>query len=469
MSNNCLSEMSSRKKVKILFVSHASGLHGSERSLLHLLKGLDKQKYEPLVLLPEDGQLRKRIEGLGIEVIVYPVERWIAYSREYSRRHFKKVFRGLPGRVRFLSRLIEKEKIDLVYSNSIVVIDDAIAAKLRGVPHIRHIRNFLFDNPYLKPYLPMLLTSVLLKTLSCRIIVVSNAVKRNCNFDKPGSSNGKVKVVYNGIDIDEFRAGLTSCDGNELRAELGLAQQTKIVALIGRCQDEKGIREFIEAVKIVTPRFSNTVFVIIGQKYKRTFHKFEEMVTKLGLQEKIYFTGFRENLFSAYRSMDVLVSASWIETFGMVIAESMIAGKPVVATRCGGPEELVADGETGYLVPAKSSEELAGAIARLLDNPQGCEQMGRLGRERASKLFRVEQYVSSVQEAFDKAMEQTRPRFNREELTEISRAVFKSLPKLSEQALREVFRKIRNTGKRRASRTAMPFETSSEKCVQSNV
>lgn len=97
-------------------------------------------------------------------------------------------------------------------------------------------------------------------------------------------------------------------------------------------------------------------------------------------------------------------------------------------------------------------------------SPESCKRMGRLGRERASKLFRIERYVSSVQEAFDTAMEETRPRFSREELTEISRAVFKSLPKLSKQALREVFRKIRNTGKRRASRTAIPLETSSGEC-----
>ncbi|MBN2457218.1 MAG: glycosyltransferase [Sedimentisphaerales bacterium] len=430
-----------------MFVSHAAGLSGSEKCLLALLKGLDKDKFEPLALLPEDGQLKQKLEELRIKTFVYPVERWIAYSLEHSKRHFKKVFGGLPRRVRFLSKLIRKEKIDVVYSNSIIVIDDAIAAKINGVPHIRHIHNFLVDNPYLRPYLPMPLTSVLLKTLSSEIIAVSDAVKRNFNFKRLRHYDRKVKVVHNGIDVDEFTAGIAACKEEDLRTELGLRRETRIVTSVGRYQEEKGIREFIQAAKTVTAVVENVMFVLVGYKYQRTFDEFKKLAVELGLQESIRFLEFRENIFPVYKSTDLLVSASWIEACPLNIIEAMAAGKPVVATRCGGSEELVVDGETGFLVSPKSPHDLAIAITNILQDPRCGEQMGKLGCQRASRLFDSRRYVSSVEEVLDKAIEEKGLCFNMTELAEVSRAFFECLPQMSRTAMRLASRKLLNAMK----------------------
>lgn len=384
------------KSIKILFLSHSSGLCGSERALLDLLKGLDKERYEPLVLLPQEGPLNDHVVLLGIKTIVYPIERWIPFRWEFGKRNFLKMAIGLPKHVRFICKLIDREKINLVYTNSIAVIDGAIAAKIRRIPHIFHIHNVLF-NVYFRPYFPASIIYFLTTSLSSRVILISNAQRKTMNFYR-NKGNRKIKIIYYGFDIGMFSAAdLTKDNLKDLRSELKIGKNTKIVALIGTYIEHKGQMDFIKAARIIADCLPDVVFILMGNKFKNFFSELVLRTKELGLKNKVHFLDFHEDIIPVYRAIDILVLASWNETFGRTIVEAMLMEKPVVATRCGGPEEIVLNGETGFLVPMCSPEDLAKSIMRIVSNPSLAEHMGEAGRKRAIEYFSIERYVSEIE------------------------------------------------------------------------
>jgi len=120
-------------------------------------------------------------------------------------------------------------------------------------------------------------------------------------------------------------------------------------------------------------------------------------VEEMGLSERIRFVPFQENVQAVYDAIDICVSASRVESFSNVLCEAMAAGKPVVATRSGGPEELVEEGITGLLVPVGDPDRLSDAILRVLGNGERAAEMGRRGRERVTEHFRQDQYVANIQ------------------------------------------------------------------------
>lgn len=380
---------------RVLFISHSAGFSGAEISLYKLLKGLDSGKYRLAVLFPKDGPLVGKARDLGHEILISPYPWWIAYGRR-TRNHLKDVLFDLPGRTRILRGFLRERKIDLVYTNTVTCIDGAIAAKREGVPHLWHIREHITGHPDLRPYVPKPVVSWLVNFLSDRVVVPSYSVKNE--YDRRGGS-GKFEVVYNGVDVDAFVPAESPSDASGSPGRVGVDRRNNTVALIGYFHEIKGQMDFVEAARRVSDAVPDAAFLLVGdgvgnREYTRSVKR---RVTELGLDDRVRFMPFQEHIHPVYRAIDVCVSASRVESFSNVLCEAMAAGKPVVATRSGGPEELVVDGETGYLVPARDPDRLAGAIVKLLGNMDEAAAMGRKGRERVKEHFRQDQYVANIQ------------------------------------------------------------------------
>ena len=119
------------------------------------------------------------------------------------------------------------------------------------------------------------------------------------------------------------------------------------------------------------------------------------------LEKKLYFTGYRQDVSAMMAMMDVVVHASnEPEPFGMVIIEAMALGKPVVATRAGGPLDIIQDGQTGFMVEMGDSKALGEAVAKLLLNQQLCRTVGIKGRTRVKKLFSNQLYAQKMERLF---------------------------------------------------------------------
>jgi len=166
------------------------------------------------------------------------------------------------------------------------------------------------------------------------------------------------------------------------RRKTGISETSPLVVLIAASAKNKGQEDFLRAASIVRESLPDTQFAIIGGGDKRYLKELNDLALRLGLEDDVFFVDFMEDIAPVYGSLDVLVCASLKETFGRTIVEAMLAGKPVVSTKCGGPEEIVIDGVTGLLISPKAPQELARAILTILRDGDLAQKMGRSGEKR---------------------------------------------------------------------------------------
>jgi glycosyltransferase involved in cell wall biosynthesis len=319
------------------------------------------------------------------------------FSSEYSIKNIIKFWINLPERVFYLIRFIKKNNIDLVYTNSITCLDGAIAAKFCRIPHIWHIHEILTNNSSIVSYMPQSIISFIINMLSKIIIVPSEAAKKQ--FKQSKNINRKIKVINNGVDVYKFIRGT----GNEeLPLAKGLDLENKYkVALIGTIQEIKGHFDLVEASVIVDKFYKNIIYLIAGGGNKKMLEKLKKRISEAGMSDKFIFLGFIERIDILIEKIDLLVCPSWVEAFSLTLLEAAAAGKPLIATRCGGPEEIILDGETGFLVKIKSPGSLANAIIKVISNPKLAQSMGKSGQNRVSELFTLERYVSDIEKIID--------------------------------------------------------------------
>ena len=180
-----------------------------------------------------------------------------------------------------------------------------------------------------------------------------------------------------------------------LRAELGLGPQP-LVGLFGRLSEWKGQHVFLDAIAAM----EGVQAVIVGgalfgqEAYEA---RIREQASRLGLEGRVRFLGFRPDVPELMAAMDVVAHTSIVaEPFGRVVVEAMMCGRPVVATRGGGVTEIIRDGETGLLVPPGDASALAAAIGCVLSQPALAERLAQKGREDVSQRFSLEETCRSV-------------------------------------------------------------------------
>jgi glycosyltransferase involved in cell wall biosynthesis len=379
------------KKLRILFISHDSELNGGERSLLMLLSGLDRNAFEPYVVVPCPGPLVNELEGLKIPHFIRFMVRWVPYADDWGARNLWKLLRYLRARVWAIAAIVDRHCIDIVYTNTVTNIDGAIAAHITNRRHIWHLREHIRGNQGIKPYIPSRLISLIIQRASRKVIVVSESVHRE--FSR-GSLRGVMEIVHNGVDLELFLSA-RECKGG-LRVELGMDKGTKIVAIVGSLIPQKGHRTFIKMAHLIREQRGDVAFAIVGKGRLRG--ELEKEVADTGLEHIFHFLGWRVDMADIMQSIDLLVSASESEGMSRVILEAMAAARPVVATRSGGAEDIVIEGETGFLIPVNDAERMATAALRILTDESYAAKLGAAGRNRVERFFSAESYVKSVSE-----------------------------------------------------------------------
>ena len=205
-----------------------------------------------------------------------------------------------------------------------------------------------------------------------------------------------VEVVHNGIDVEAEAAK----HGAGLRAELGVPEDAVLIGEIARLCDVKGQRELIEAVALVPGVHVALAGADLeqGGAYRAML---ERLADERGVADRVHFLGFRADAAAVLDQLDVLVLPSWIEGLPVIVLEAMAHAKPVIATPVGGTAELVADGETGLLVPPRDPERLAEAIRSLAADPELGRRLGLAGRERVEREFSESEMTRRVLEVYD--------------------------------------------------------------------
>jgi Glycosyltransferase len=206
-------------------------------------------------------------------------------------------------------------------------------------------------------------------------------------------------TIYNAVDVGRIRDATNAPGVDGVRRSLGLSNRP-VLGIVGRLAEQKGHSVLLEALQEVISRFPEVALLIIGDGPDR--QSLEEKAALLGVAEHIVWMGSKsqDEVFELYGVMDIFVMPSRFEGFGLVAAEAMAAGLPVVASDVEGLREVVEHEKTGYLCPAGDSRQLAGRLLELLESPDRAREMGRLGRQRAAALFSLETFTESMRLAY---------------------------------------------------------------------
>jgi len=383
--------------IRVLVIGHDTSMTGAQQSLHGLLGALNRDLVAPLVVLPGVGSASSDLSRLHVEWLVRGLTYWVRAGsgrRAAPLAKWPAVYRSVRERVWALARLIESRSIDLVYTNSVACVDGALAARRMGVPHVWHLREHLAGNRNISPMLPPCLMTRCIGVLSRKIVVNSKALAAHYSN---AFTRSKIEVVHNGIDLQRFspRADLRG----SLRRDLGLEAEAILVGLVGSIAPTKGHLLLVEAAGLMRLTSGQRAhFVIIGDGHPAVVAQIRQRIDVLGLGEFFHFLGWRSDVAALMPDLDVLVTCSDQEAFGRTLVEAMACAVPVVATRSGGPEEIVSDAETGFLVRVNDAPALAAALHRLSADPQLRERMGQAARRDALARFDLQTYARRVQD-----------------------------------------------------------------------
>jgi glycosyltransferase involved in cell wall biosynthesis len=228
-----------------------------------------------------------------------------------------------------------------------------------------------------------------------RVICVSESLRQE--LLSAGLDGRRLTVIHNGIAVAEI-ARSAAAGPHTLRRDLGMPPDASVIMAVGRLSAEKGHACLLRAFAVAGAERSDLRLVIVGDGPLRAV--LECLAAELGIRERVFFLGFRADVPALMAQCDILVNPSLGEALGNVVLEAMALGRPVIGAATGGMPEVICNGETGLIVPVANAEALAGAIQRLLNNPELAIGLGERGRDSVLACFTVERMADGLAAAF---------------------------------------------------------------------
>jgi len=385
---------------RILFVDHSAALGGAELYLLDVARAF---RNRCRVVLFESGPFQARLLEAGVETHILDTPSAVLNVRKESGAF--SLLRSLPSLPRLIFRLSRIARdYDLLYANSQkAFLVCALAGMLSRRTVVWNLHD-IFNDQHFSPNIRRLAVAAAGQFASW---VVANSEATRQSFVEHGGRLDRTSVVYNGLDPDRFAAPAPSERAN-LRDELGLDDRP-IIGIFSRLAPWKGQHVLLDAVRAIP----QVQVLIVGDALfdgDQTYAaRLRDMTAESGLSERVRFMGFQEKVPSLMHACDLIVHASTApEPFGRVIVEGMLAGKPVIASRAGGAQEIIQHGTNGLLVSPDDSAALRRSIQNLLQNPERTRQLAQQGRRDATQRYSIPSMVEGVERAIQRALLPTR-------------------------------------------------------------
>jgi glycosyltransferase involved in cell wall biosynthesis len=391
------------KKIKLMHIITHLEIGGAERQALLLLKGLNKERYDAVLVSFSEGPLLKEFKDAGVEVEIIKIKKRFNLSGFISA--FIGVFR--------LINIIREKRPDIIHTHQPIsnLLGSAVARILR-VPVIVSIiqgshQQFAFAYRSLNKFkrlvkIKYLLIDKINAMFVTKLIAVSKATRSEL-VEKVRVNPRKIEVIYNAVDINSFSSVK---DNGRLREELGFGFSDRIVGTVANLSPVKGLRFLIEAASLLNKEkeIDSIKFLIVGGRSSQYGFHLKELIRRLGLEEKVIFTGLRTDIADILKILEIFVLPSLSEGLPLSILEAMTMAKPVIATEAGGVPEVVKDNRTGLLVPPGNSAALSSAILQLLKDKEKAIKMGIEGRRLVERQFDLNVIVSKTQELYEKLL-----------------------------------------------------------------
>ncbi len=355
--------------LRVIHVVYSLHPGGMEHGVVKLVNGLDSRRISSAICsTTPDGALKSRVAA---HVPVFDLQRRPGND---------------PKVVGQLWRLFTQERPHIVHTHAWgTLLEGLLAARLARVPVVVHGEHGTLQLKRRQRWLQRIGWSGVDQVLS-----VSSRLAERIERET-GFSAGRIRTIRNGVDLSRF----TRVNRGVARAELGLSSDTLAVVTVGRLVPVKDHDTLLHAIALVRASGTLATLLIAGDGPLKA--QLQQRAAALGIQEHVRFLGYRPDAEAVLAAADLFVLSSESEGLSNTILEAMASGQPVVATRVGGADELVVDGVTGRLVPAKSPRDLADAVREILSDPVLREAMGRAGRARAESEFSLDLMLERYQ------------------------------------------------------------------------
>jgi glycosyltransferase involved in cell wall biosynthesis len=372
----------------VVYFDDSRDFGGAQRVLLHLMAGLDRRQWRPVLFHHPAPGLVRMIEAarrLGIEDRLVPP----IWTRSEAWRGFWPFVRLLRGEHPAVFHAHLTTAIGCKYG--------VLGAALLRVPAVVATLQLVFD---VAPAWRYDASQRLITTCVHRYIAVSKGIAGQLR-ERFRVSDRKIRVIHNAVPLRAPNVTINPA----VRAALAGPAGDAVVLTLARLERQKGLADLLDAAV----RVPNARFVIAGDGRERA--ALERKAAVLGLGDRVLFLGFRPDTAELLRSSDLFVLPSLVEGLPLSILEAMAASTPVIATRIAGNDEAVVHGQTGLLVPPADPVALADAIRLLLTNHDLARRMAVAGEERVRREFSTESMVHRISSLYDEVLT-TRRRSN---------------------------------------------------------
>jgi glycosyltransferase involved in cell wall biosynthesis len=368
------------KKLTIAHIMPWSGVGGVEIATLRLMDTTRDQFRHVAFCLHDATPLRNSLEKMGIETITYspPVP---------SLRHAVKYYKESLA----VKRQLQAIGADIVHFAEINAAEfNSLAAVLAQCRLVSHVRN-TYPHLGLRQRLPLLLVH--------SFIFVSKESMQRFAISLP---DNKARVVYDAIELPDLDIAANNA---AVRQELRIPAGCSVVGTVARVNPQKDYFTLAAAAAEVLSRHPDTRFLIVGDNSlvelnRQHYKEVARELNKFGIADNFIFTGHRSDVPRLIAAMDFCVLCTHREGFPLSILESMAMRKPVIATAVGGIPEIITPGVTGYLHQHGDSNELAGEIISLIEDPAKTSQLGLAAYENVRENYSRQKFADEMSEAY---------------------------------------------------------------------
>lgn len=347
-----------------------------------LASGLDPSRFRSSAAVVDGGWLYDTLVARGVDTSITRMGRG-GFDVGYMRR---------------LATIARQQRASLIQSHLLTTnLYGGMVARLLGIPAIAAFHGMVDIAPDDR------LARVKLRLItSCvsRLVFVSRALRRHFQSVYAVPEHRTV-VVPNGIDADYFRPA----PNRKLRAELGFADDVVIVGAVGNIRQAKGYDDLLTVAAVLRDDHPAIRFVIAGDPNDPIYARLIARRLELGLVDRVIFLGFRDQVAEFLNGIDLYISTSVSEGFSLTTVQAMACGRAVVATRSGGPDEIISNGTDGLLAAVGDPTAVASAVAACASDASLRRTLGERGRETVLRSFTRQRMIAAYEEIYEDALQ----------------------------------------------------------------
>lgn len=393
-------------KIRVLYIHQDGLVTGSAISLKYFLQAMDREKFEPIVLLADEGPARQLYEELNIKVHVFKFATfWTSPGPNwYSPRNLKQYKALIPNAK--LRDKVKELKPDIIHINDKAALNAGISTKKLNIPIVQHSRS---TYQIISTKLNKFLSVLCIKSYYNFLISISEDELDGFIDLK------KTSVINNPVLI---KSKFSSEMRNRKRSELGIKESDTVIGFIGQVSAFKGAWYFLDLIKELTKKCSNneSKFIIAGRvpNSQKTLlnngnyvpisprEYINGTLEVNNLSDKVIILGFEKDVLSLYHSLDILIALNKFKAMGRQPIEAQALGVPVVVTQGHSRKsKVVKNGEGGIVISSPvNMDELVEVVEKLIKNPELRKEMGEKGKAYAKEKFDPVKNMRKIEEIY---------------------------------------------------------------------